>query len=115
MIHDPPGGARGAVDRAMGRVITLVVESVDSALAAVPNPVPSGGQLRTSRAHGRDDLAAGVIRVRKPVLAGIGAADWLAERLTQRQPQRIRSAGPLGSRPGRPLSGRSARPVARRS
>jgi len=67
---------------AVDRVITLVVDSVDSALEAVPNPIPSGGQLRTTRSNRRENLSAGVSRIRKPVLAGIGAADWLAERVT---------------------------------
>lgn len=74
---DVPGSAHGAIDK----VISLLTDSVDSALGAIPNPIPSGGQLRTSRARGRQSFAAGANRVRKPILAGIGAADWLAQRL----------------------------------
>ncbi len=104
MIRELPASTYDAVDRAMGRVITLFVDSVDSALEAVPNPIPSGGQLRTTRSNQRENLTAGVNRIRKPVLAGIGAADWLAERLVpqsrQPEPDEVTSAPDPAKIPG---------------
>ena len=78
----------GWVRRALGALVVavtdLIVASVDAALALVPNPVPTAGQLRQARAR-RDERLRGVGRAarpaRKPLLAGVGAGEWLVELL----------------------------------
>lgn len=64
-------------------VIDSIVESVDSVLVMVPNPVPTAAQLRRTRKRGGEQLG-GLGRVarpaRRPMLAGVGAADLLIHR-----------------------------------
>jgi hypothetical protein len=91
--NEPEPGAVRRLDRArapepepahtsvMESVIDSMVESVDSLLAAVPNPVPSAGQLRQARGRGVAQLARATDRARKPLLAGIGTADLIAGQL----------------------------------
>jgi hypothetical protein len=62
-------------------VIDSIFESVDSLLASVPNPVPSAGQLRQARGRGVAHLSRATHRARRPLLAGIGTADLIAEQL----------------------------------
>jgi hypothetical protein len=62
-------------------VIDSVLESVDCLLATVPNPVPSAGQLRHARRRGIALLSRAAHPARRPLLAGIGTADVLAEQL----------------------------------
>ena len=62
-------------------VIDSMLESVDSLLAVVPNPVPSAGQLRQARGRGVAHLSRATHRARTPLLAGIGTADLIAEQL----------------------------------
>lgn len=66
-------------------LIEVVLGVVDYLLAGVPNPVPSAGQLRLARQRGLPVLVGPARRVRRPLLAGIGTADLLAEHLL-RQP-----------------------------
>jgi hypothetical protein len=77
--HDPPRvPAPGSV---LESVIDSMVESVDSILSSVPNPVPSAGQLRQARGRGVAHLSRATHRARRPLLAGIGTADLIAEQL----------------------------------
>jgi hypothetical protein len=61
--------------------IESAVEIVDRVLAGVPNPVPSSGQLRQLRGRSLPVVTSPVRRVRRPLLAAIGTADLLADRL----------------------------------
>jgi hypothetical protein len=71
----------GTPDSVIESVIDSMLESVDSLLAAVPNPVPSAGQLRQARGQGVAHLSRATHRARRPLLAGIGTADLIAHQL----------------------------------
>jgi hypothetical protein len=74
----PRSSSRASV---VAAVIEAMLGVVDSLLARVPNPVPSSGQLRQARGRGSLTLASAFRRARRPLLAGIGTADLLAEQL----------------------------------
>lgn len=76
------------MNKIVATVVASVIESmlgvVDWVLAAIPNPVPSSGQLRQIRGRGLPLVINPVItpvrRARRPLLAAIGTADLLADR-----------------------------------
>ena len=84
--HRPPTEpvTSSTAESAIDALVESLLASVDQVLAGVPNPVPSSGQLRRARGRGASQVSSVSRRVQRPLLAGIGAADLIAEQLRQR-------------------------------
>jgi hypothetical protein len=67
-------------ERVPEMIVTTIVGSVDTLVSAVPNPVPSAGQLRQARDLSAAQLDRLTRPARRPVLAGLGTADLIRYR-----------------------------------
>jgi hypothetical protein len=59
--------------------VSPAVDSVESALATIPNPVPTSGDVRIARSHVLRPAARAIRGLRRPLLAGLGGADLVLE------------------------------------
>jgi hypothetical protein len=118
--HRDRPGCRSELPTTADVLITSTVESADSALAAIPNPIPSSGQIRELRRRGRDQLDSlnsVTAPTRRPLLAGLGVVDVLLAEPRTRQQTALPGPAPSAHRrstPGAPTTpAASARRCAR--